>query len=75
MSGPYSVVLFYSTSAAFRLEGAAKMSGLDIKLIPVPRHLSSDCGICLRFRSYDRKVIEEILNKNKIEYEDIHDLS
>lgn len=74
MKDNYSVVIFYSTSAAIRTESLAKKQGLAIKLIPVPRHLSSDCGICLQFNNEDRQSIKEILVEKKIEYEDIYEI-
>jgi hypothetical protein len=69
-----SVVIFYSTSAAIRTESLAKKQQLEVKLIPVPRHLSSDCGICLSFYTADLDKIKEILNKNTIEFAAIHSL-
>jgi len=72
MKDNYSVVIFYSTSAAIRAESLTKKENLKIKLIPVPRHLSSDCGICLRFNNEDKSKIEKILQENKIEYENIY---
>jgi hypothetical protein len=40
-----------------RAEKVLQRAGLVIKLIPVPRQLSSDCGVCLRFdRTADEKV-------------------
>ncbi|HEC92225.1 MAG TPA: DUF3343 domain-containing protein [Candidatus Atribacteria bacterium] len=72
MKESYSVVIFYSTSAAIKTESLAKKVKLEVKLIPVPRHLSSDCSICLRFNSEDKQKIEEILKENKIEYENIY---
>jgi hypothetical protein len=73
-SGPNSVVIFYSTSGAIKTERLAKKQGLIVKLIPVPRHLSSDCGICLSFNSGDIHRIERILRENKIEFDAIYDL-
>jgi len=72
MKDNYGVVIFYSTSAALRAESLAKKDELIVKLIPVPRNLSSDCGICLRFNNKDKQKIEEILKKNKTEYENIY---
>ncbi|HUW94605.1 MAG TPA: DUF3343 domain-containing protein, partial [Anaerolineae bacterium] len=40
----HSVFLFHSTSGAIRAEKLTLESGFKVKLIPVPRHLSSDCG-------------------------------
>ena len=44
-----SVVLFHSITHAMKAEKRLKAAGVTIKLIPVPRHISSDCGVCLRF--------------------------
>ncbi|MCG2762235.1 MAG: DUF3343 domain-containing protein [Candidatus Atribacteria bacterium] len=72
MKDNYSVVIFYSTSAAIRAESLAKKDELIVKLIPVPRNLSSDCGICLRFNNEDKPKIEKILQDGKVEYENIY---
>lgn len=69
-----SVVIFYSTSGAIKTESLAKKQGITVKLIPVPRHLSSDCGICLSFNSNDIHRIEKILSDNNIEFDSIYDL-
>ncbi len=69
-----SVVIFYSTSAAIRTESLAKKQHLAVKLVPVPRHLSSDCGICLSFYADDSGNIKKILSENKIEFDAIHTL-
>jgi hypothetical protein len=67
----YSVVLFYSTSGAIRAEKLTKEAGLRVKLIPVPRHLSSDCGVCLRFGSADTDEVRSILDGARVEFEEI----
>ena len=45
----YSIVLFDTTQAAIRAEKVLDQAGIKTKLIPVPRHISSNCGIALRF--------------------------
>jgi hypothetical protein len=67
----YSVALFYSTSGAIRSEKLAKQAGLTVKLIPVPRHLSSDCGVCLRCESKDALALRALLEGVGVEFEDI----
>ena len=71
MKDNYSVVIFFSTSAAVRAESLTQRKALEVKLIPVPRNLSSDCGICLQINTEDREKIEEILSKGKVEYDNI----
>ncbi len=68
----YSVVLFYSTSGAIRAEKLTKEAGLRVKLIPVPRHLSSDCGVCLRFESADVDKVRSIVDAARVEFEEIY---
>ena len=71
--GNYSVVLFHSTSGAIRGEKVARDAGIGAKLIPTPRHLSSDCGVCARIERDSREGIEEILRDGRVEVAAIHD--
>lgn len=57
----YGVVLFQSISSALRSEKLLKKEGIAYKLIPVPRHLSSDCGVCIRFLTENESQIREVL--------------
>lgn len=66
-----SVVLVYSTSHAIRLESLLRKVKTSCKLIPVPRHLSSDCGVCVRFDDEDRSAIDEVLEEFGLEIQGI----
>jgi hypothetical protein len=44
----YVVFLFPSVSYALKAEKILKEQRIVHKLIPVPRHIGSDCGVCLR---------------------------
>jgi hypothetical protein len=57
----YGVLLFHSTSGALRAEKLLKKEGIAYKIIPVPRHLSSDCGVCIRFSSQDESMVRNAL--------------
>jgi hypothetical protein len=70
----FCVVLFYSTSLAIRAEKVVKSAGIQVKLIPTPRHLSSDCGTALRFKPEDKERIINALNVEKIDYDRISTL-
>jgi Putative Se/S carrier protein-like len=67
----YSVALFHSISGALRAEKLLKAESISIKLIPVPRHLSSDCGICVRFAREDESKVKEILTQNNLQIQNI----
>jgi len=69
----FLVVLFVSVSHALKAEKILKGEGIPFKLIPVPRHLSSDCGVCLRFPAGFRERVLHALS-GKVEIEVIHSL-
>ena len=73
-SQAYTVLLFYSTSHALRAETLLGKAGIPNKLIPVPRHLSSDCGVCLRVAQADRDAARKALQEGGVEIEGIHDI-
>ncbi len=55
------------------LEKELKGAGVKSKLIPVPRHLSSDCGVCVRIERVDKETTRQILAKAQVETEGLHD--
>jgi hypothetical protein len=67
-------MLVYSTSHAIRAERVLGREGIDCKLIPVPRHLSSDCGVCVRVRRGDREAARRALEEVGLEVEGVHDV-
>jgi hypothetical protein len=64
----YDVVLFKAVSYALKAEKILKKEGLPHKLIPVPKHISSDCGICLMVHlDVKDKIITALEDKVDIE--------
>ena len=72
-STKYQVVLFDSVYSALRSEKILKECGIEYKIIPVPRHIGSDCGVCLRFPADYGKEVEAAL-AGKVEISEFHDL-
>lgn len=66
--------LMGSTSRALRAEKLLHMAGVPNKLIPVPRHIASDCGVCLRVAKEDVPRARRVLEDAKLEIEGVHDL-
>jgi len=73
-AGGYTVILVYSTSHAIRAEKILGRAGIQSKMIPVPRHLSSDCGVCVRIARSDREVGQQALQQAGVELEGVHDV-
>ena len=74
MSRSFTVFLFPGTSHVMRAETLLEKAGLDVRLIPVPRHLSSDCGLCLRVAREDRPAAEAVIDRSTLQPEDVHDV-
>jgi len=70
----YSVILFHSTNHAIWTAKLLKQSGIHHTMIPVPRHLSSDCGYCVRIKKENAPEIEEILKATGVEYDRVQSL-
>lgn len=70
----YSIILFYSTHYTISGANALEKEKIENKMIPVPRHISSDCGYCIRIRREDKNEVEDIIKKNNIEYDGIEDI-
>jgi len=67
----YGVVLFGSTQRVLKAEKILKKAGLTIKLIPVPRQISSDCGVCLRFLWGDQSRVEYLLTSEGMDLDGV----
>ncbi len=70
----YAIVLVYSTSHAIRIEKLLKERKVDSKLIPVPRQISSDCGVCVRIARTQVETARAAILAAKIEIQNLIDL-
>lgn len=66
----YCVVLFDSVSSTLLAEKFLKKAEILHKVIPVPRHISSDCGVCIRFSPDLRDRVEQALT-GRVEFREI----
>jgi len=70
----FSVILFHSNNHSIRMSNILKKKGIEHKMIPVPRHLSSDCGYCVRIKSSDRETVLKIIEENEVEFDKIEEI-
>lgn len=63
----FGIVTFHSTSHAIQAEKVCRKCGIEVKLIPTPRQLSSDCGVSLRFSPEDKEAVLAALQERKVE--------
>ena len=55
------VAIFHSIHRVMQAEKLLKQQGADILLIPVPRQLTSDCGLAIRYPETERARVESAL--------------
>jgi hypothetical protein len=71
MTSEYAVVLVQSTSHAMRVEKLLRRAGVSSKMIPVPRHISSDCGACVRIRYGDMDAVRRVVEAARVDVDSI----
>ena len=55
------VAIFHSIHRVLKAEKILKQAEVDFLLIPVPRQLTSDCGLALRFSPETKEALLRIL--------------
>lgn len=71
----YNIIFtFYSTHLALAFERELKNNKIDVKITPVPRQISSSCGLSGRINAQDLEKVKEVCSDNEIEYEDIYQI-
>jgi hypothetical protein len=67
----FAVILVHSTSHAISAERALRRAGLDVKLVPTPRHLSSDCGMAVKIPAENRDASRQTLEAGGVPFDRI----
>jgi hypothetical protein len=67
------VALFNSVSHVMKAEKLLIAAQIPIKIIPVPKSISSDCGVCIRFEEKLVEKVKAVLN-NQFEMLEIRQL-
>ncbi|MGW8312024.1 MAG: DUF3343 domain-containing protein [Desulfuromonadales bacterium] len=57
------VAIFHSIHRVLKAEKLLKQAGVEFLLIPVPRQLTSDCGLALRFSPGARERLLDVLSE------------
>ncbi len=68
------IFTFYSTHLALEFERELKNNELNVKITPVPRQISSSCGLSGRINEQDLENVKEVCSDKGIEYEDIYQI-
>jgi hypothetical protein len=74
MNEPYIILSFDSTHRAIFCEKTLK-DYFKVELIPVPREIKADCGICVKFIPSDLEKAINLCNENSIEYSGVYKIT
>lgn len=62
------IVVFRSIHDVIKSERLIKDKGFDYQIVPVPTHLSSECGMCIEVNEDSIEQTKVELDKNSIFY-------
>lgn len=68
----YCVVTFDNTQQSLAFEKSMKENNISVKLMPVPRQISSSCGIAARVPCEEKDTIIKICEEFKVETDGFH---
>lgn len=72
-SETFCVATFHSTYSVLKAEKILKESGLrQVRLIPVPSRISSDCGVTVRFLTSELERAHDLLEPLRDDLEGIY---
>lgn len=70
----YCVATFHSVYEALNFEKFLKTANVKLELIPVPREISSSCGLAAKFAPEDRDNIETLIAAKNLVIDQIYTL-
>lgn len=68
------VFTFHTTTQAIFMEQRCKAAGAPGRMIPVPRQISSGCGMAWAAPAEARPELERLIRQDGIEVEAVHEL-
>lgn len=61
------VALFQNVRVVMAVDALCREHSVEVKIMPVPEQLSSECGMCLALNGENRAEMDELCRKNSIE--------
>ena len=66
------LVTFFASHHAIRAEKVLNKNGFRVELVPGPREISPNCGVAMQFEYQYREQVRDVLARNKVQIEAIH---
>ncbi len=68
------IVTFVTVHQALKCESALGADGMSVRVMPVPRRLSSSCGLCAEVTDVEGARLCGLLGEHGIEYEAVYSM-
>ena len=68
----YAIITFNTIHFAMKAQKALLTKNATFEFVPVPKEISSDCGVCIRIPWTDKDTISQIIKENEVTILDIH---
>lgn len=68
------LITFHTTADAMAMERLCKQRGIDGRLMPVPRSITSDCGIAWCMKPCERTAWEQVVQESQTEFAGIFEM-
>lgn len=63
----YCLAVFRSRSQAFTFKSILESYSVPSTLVPTPRHISTSCGLCVKFAVRFLPIARDVLNRRKFD--------
>ncbi len=70
----HCLATFDITSMAVLFERVCRKEGIAAKIVPVPRRLSTSCGLACEFPCEEEERVRELCGKKHVDVSDFHSL-
>ena len=69
---PYFIITFPSVHYALKSEAILKQIHTNVRLVPVPREISSSCGVAAKVFESDLEIVTSNMRNNHLEFDAIY---
>jgi hypothetical protein len=63
-----SIITFENVRLVIKADKLLQQHQLICKIVPVPEHISSECGMCIEAKGDNSQKIQQLLNEHDIEH-------
>jgi hypothetical protein len=63
------ILIFKNVHKVMKADTLCRQRGISCRVLPVPEHISSECGMCLEVEAENTEKCTVVLKENNIQFE------